>query len=190
VPAGLTSPTGAAGVERYSTMPSCRTCSRTALPSVRAKRGQQCQQALHLLRAMQLRDIGPDVITHGTAISACEKGQHCQQALHLLRAMQHRDIGAGCNHAQHCHQCVREGMAVPAGLTSLTSDAGVERYSTMPSCRMCSRTVRPSVRARRANNSSRPEDGTSGAAPRHRGRDDPRGWPATTGVARNVRRNH
>ena len=36
---------------------------------------------------MQHHDIVPDVITHSTVISACEKDQERQQALNLLRTI-------------------------------------------------------------------------------------------------------
>ena len=37
-------------------------------------KGQQPQQALHLLQELQLRGLLPNVITYSAAISACEKG--------------------------------------------------------------------------------------------------------------------
>ena len=51
-------------------------------------KGQQPQQALHLLQELQLRGLLPNVITYSAAISACEKGQKPQQALHLLQELQ------------------------------------------------------------------------------------------------------
>ena len=37
------------------------------------EKGQQRQQALHLLRAMQRHTIVPDVATYSVAISVCER---------------------------------------------------------------------------------------------------------------------
>ena len=56
------------------------------------EKGQQPQQALHLLQDMQLRGLVPNVITYSAAISACEKGQKPQQALHLLQELQLRGL--------------------------------------------------------------------------------------------------
>ena len=48
----------------------------TPSAAIRAcEKGQQCQPALSLLRAMQHHDIVLDVITHSAALSACEKGR-------------------------------------------------------------------------------------------------------------------
>jgi len=101
-------------------MTSCRMCPRTVQPSVRAKRGQQCQPALHLFRALPHQDVVPDVITHSAGIGAGEKEQQCQQASHLLREMQHHDIVPDVitNYA-----AISAGAAVPTGLIPLTSDA-------------------------------------------------------------------
>ena len=52
------------------------------------EKGQRCQQALRLLRTMQLLGIVPEVITHRAVSSACKKDQEHQQALILLRTMQ------------------------------------------------------------------------------------------------------
>jgi len=54
--------------------------SPAALPSARAKGGQQPQQASHLLRAMQRRASVPDVFAHGAASSARGKYRQQQQA--------------------------------------------------------------------------------------------------------------
>ena len=54
-------------------MPSCRMWSPTAPPSARAKRGQQNQQALHLLRAVQRHAIVPVVTAYSVAVRACER---------------------------------------------------------------------------------------------------------------------
>ena len=54
--------------------------------------GQQWQQALAVLAAMQLTAVLPDVITGGAAISACEKGLQGQQAL-CVWAVTHRTAG-------------------------------------------------------------------------------------------------
>jgi len=53
------------------------------------EKGQQCQQASHLLRGLQHHDIAPDVIMHSAAVSAREECLQCKQASYLLRAMQH-----------------------------------------------------------------------------------------------------
>jgi len=56
------------------------------------ERGQQCQQALHLLRVMQHHGRGQEVITHEAAVRRREKGQQCQRALCLIRARQLHDF--------------------------------------------------------------------------------------------------
>jgi len=87
--------------------------------------------------------------------SACEKppvrakGQQCPQASHLLRAVQrHAVVPVVFTYCVAVSACER-GPAVTAGRTSLTSDAA-------PSGRLCSRTVRGSVRAKRTSGVSRP----------------------------------
>jgi len=47
------------------------------------QKGQQHQQALHLLRARQRLTVVPDVFTYNGALCVCKVGQQHQQALRL-----------------------------------------------------------------------------------------------------------
>ena len=49
----------------------------------RVQKGQQHQQALHLLRARQRLTVVPDVFTYNGALCVCKVGQQHQQALRL-----------------------------------------------------------------------------------------------------------
>jgi len=51
------------------------------------EKGQQCRQALRLLRVMPQQGVTPNVVSYNAAISACEKGQQWQLALDLLQEM-------------------------------------------------------------------------------------------------------
>merc|ERR1712060_956869 len=61
------------------------------------EKGQRPQQALQLLRELQLRGLLPDVITYNATISACEKGQK-PQVLLLLHELQLRGLFARRDH--------------------------------------------------------------------------------------------
>jgi len=69
-----------------SAMPLCRLRSSTRCYRCVWK-GQQYQQALHLLRAMQHCASVPEVFTYNVAIWAHKKGQQHQRALLFRRAM-------------------------------------------------------------------------------------------------------
>ena len=94
------------------------------------QKGQQHQQALHLLRAMQRHTIVPDVIIYNGAICVCKEGQQHQQALRLLRAIQRHAVVA---------VAITDTAAIGAcGRASSTSRPYIfcEQCSTAPSCRM------------------------------------------------------
>jgi len=93
------------------------------------QKGQQQQQALHLLRVMQRHAIVSNVITESTAISARGEGPVAPAGLASLTSGAAPCHRAGCDHLQCSHLCVRKGPAAPAGLTPF---GAMQCYAIVP----------------------------------------------------------
>jgi len=97
---------------------------------MRVRKGQRHQPASHLVRAVQLLALVPEVFTYSAALGVCDKRQ---QALHLLRALQHHAIEPPCRMWQPTappSACAKRGSSTGRPYSSH------ERCSAMPSCRM------------------------------------------------------
>jgi len=144
--------------------------------------GRRCQQALHLGRALQRHRAGGAHILRSR--QGGRKGPAAPASLTSLTCVAVPFHRPGCDHVRRSRQCARKGPAVSAGLASLTHEAAPcprpgwdyglcsrpcaqERASrsagrtyptcdAAPSCRWQSRTVQPSVRAKRTSSVSRP----------------------------------
>ena len=131
------------------------------------ERGPAALQALYLLRSVQRRAIGPDVVA-SVLPSACAKvpaapagniflasdaeSCHCAGGGRQLRRGSAAVPGhrAGCVDAQRCRQRMRAGPDGPAGFT-----APYARCSTRTSRRRRSPTVLPSACGKSASSTSR-----------------------------------
>jgi len=75
----------------------------------RARRRQQHQHTLHLLRARQRHAIVPEVFAYSAAFGACGRCQQHQQALTCLRAMRRHviapDVFAYSDALSACEKC-------------------------------------------------------------------------------------
>jgi len=98
--------------ERCGALPSYQLWAPTALPSARAKGGQQHQQALYLLRVMQSHALVPEEVSCRAAVSVGIRGPQQQQALQLSRAMQRPSVvwdvvpySAAVSTGEECQQC-------------------------------------------------------------------------------------
>ena len=88
------------------------------------EKGREWRQALELSRRMRCKRVQQNTIDYSAAISACEKGGQWQKALEFFERMMGACVcAANLYRLQCCHQCLRERLAVAAGLGALRKNA-------------------------------------------------------------------